>query len=88
MGIDLLCLGNIFRDLKEYEGLKTKSRDESLSSYLNEDVNKNRQIFCYRICIFTFLSHLLLSFSLISTQMDEMINSDLCLTFFKGTLMN
>uniref|UniRef100_A0A9I9EA58 Uncharacterized protein n=1 Tax=Cucumis melo TaxID=3656 RepID=A0A9I9EA58_CUCME len=38
MGIDLLCLGNIFRDLKEYEGLKTKSRDESLSSYLNEDV--------------------------------------------------
>ncbi|XP_038898289.1 myosin heavy chain, skeletal muscle [Benincasa hispida] len=30
------------RDVEEYEGLKTRSQDESLSSYLNnEDVNKN-----------------------------------------------
>lgn len=32
------------RDVGEYEGLKTRSQDESLSSYLNnEDVNKNSQ---------------------------------------------
>ena len=44
MGIDLVCLGNIFRDLEEFEDSKTRSQDESLSSYLNnEDMNKNSQ---------------------------------------------
>lgn len=54
MGIDLLCLGNIVRDVEEYEGLKAKSQDEIWSSHLSEDVNKKRQIPCTPYMYFHF----------------------------------